>query len=705
MSQPTKSTTEPLFRGRTLAGILCLAALLAPAGASFAIRPEADTLAQGGRNFDARVDANARLRFAPAPDQLRAESDLRRSIRNLSVRYEPTTGAAKTISNNLGYLSEANLSQGPSLAVGMEFVHQNLTLLGLTTEDLADYEITDTVPSRVSGATHIYLRQTHEGLPVYNGQLQLHINREGRVISVNNAFLPNLAQAVNTTSPAITASQAALSVADHLGLEADVSTLSSSPIEARLMWLPIRGGEARLVWNFQVQTLDGNHWYDLTVDAVDGKVWTRFDWVSDAQYKVYEQPVLDPDHTTPAPPADARTTAVDPQDVTASPFGWHDTDGTAGAEFTIHRGNNTHAWEDSDANNSEPTGAEVEPDCGAALDCSFDPLDLTMDPATYEGPSTTNLFYWVNIIHDVQYLYGFDEMGGNFQANNYGNGGVGGDYIRALAQSGSGNCNANFSTPTDGGRGRMRMYNCANTTPRRNGDIDSIIIAHEFGHGISIRQVGGPANSSCLNNTQQPGEGWSDWLGLVYTATAADVATDGRGIATWLFGQASDGPGIRGQKYSTDPLVNTWTYESISGVGVPHGVGSVWSQAIWEVYWALVGAHGFGTDLHDAGGGFGNQRAMLYINEGLKNTACGPSFLDTRDGIIQAAVDNNGGEDVCRIWTAFAGFGLGEDATTAGANTQSATNGFAIPSACLLDPIFLDGFESGDTSAWSATAP
>ena len=30
---------------------------------------------------------------------------------------------------------------------------------------------------------------------------------------------------------------------------------------------------------------------------------------------------------------------------------------------------------------------------------------------------------------------------------------------------------------------------------------------------------------------------------------------------------------------------------------------------------------------------------MLYVNEGLKNTACSPTFTDVRDGIIQAAID------------------------------------------------------------------
>ena len=62
----------------------------------------------------------------------------------------------------------------------------------------------------------------------------------------------------------------------------------------------------------------------------------------------------------------------------------------------------------------------------------------------------TNLFYWNNIIHDVQYQYGFDEAAGNFQVNNYGRGGLGNDSVRAEAQDGAGTNNANFGTPPDG---------------------------------------------------------------------------------------------------------------------------------------------------------------------------------------------------------------------------------------------------------------
>ena len=54
------------------------------------------------------------------------------------------------------------------------------------------------------------------------------------------------------------------------------------------------------------------------------------------------------------------------------------------------------------------------------------------------------------------YLYGFTEAAGNFQENNFGKGGVGNDAVQANAQDGAGYNGANFATPPDGARPRMR---------------------------------------------------------------------------------------------------------------------------------------------------------------------------------------------------------------------------------------------------------
>ena len=624
-------------------------------------------------NHDARGDGVSAGAVQKAT-QLAAIETLRQEMPAAMATFDPMTGATRTLSSRVGYLSDGDpLRQTPDGA--MAWVEERLDLLGLTPEDLAEVEMTDRVVSRVTGATHFYFRQLHRGVPVYNGQLQINVNRDGRILSVNNAFVPDLAASVNALAAEIAPAQAVDALAASLSLPTEALETSA---DARLMFLPVGAGDTRLVWNFRAATADGASYFDANVDALSGRLWTRFDWVASDSYRVYPQPAESPNHVAPAPPADGRSLVNNPADTTASPFGWHDTNGVAGAEFTITRGNNVHAYEDRNNNNNPPP---VEVDCGAALDCDF-PIDLTQQPNQYIPAAVTNLFYWNNVVHDVQYQYGFDEAAGNFQVNNYGNGGAGNDDVRAQAQDGGGLNNANFLTLPDGNRPRMQMYLWAGN-PQIDGDLDNGIIVHEYGHGISNRQVGGPGNTGCLSNLQQPGEGWSDWLALAYTAETGDQGTDGRGIGTYALGQGTGGPGIRTQRYSTDPAINTWLFSTIgTGVAVPHGVGAVWAQGNWEAYWALVDEHGFDPDLYDANGGSGNQRAMLYVNEGMKNTACSPTFLDARDGVIQAATDNYNGEDVCLLWNAYAAFGLGVDATAVGPNSLQVTDGFRVPEEC-----------------------
>ena len=654
------------------------------------------------RSYDRRSLAQAAA-VTPRSAQTDALTALRQELDGSLIHgLDPVTGVTRSLSNPVGYLTAPR--PGDPSDIALDFVRSRATLLGLDAADLAELEVTDAVFSAATGATHVYLRQVHQGLPVFNATLQVHLNREGRISGVQNGFVPDVAAPLSSPAPAIDAAQAVSAAASHLNLPVRrqpsiasqpvgvqqktslvAADVSLTGIEAELMWLPV-GRRLHLVWRFQIHTLDGQHIFDITVDAESGgpvsdagRVITRFDWVSSDSYRVYRQPVESPQHTTPSPPAEARILATDPADPTASALGWHD---TGSASYTVMRGNNVHAYEDSDANDSPPGS---QPSCGASLNCDF-PVDLSQEPSNYRSAAIANLFYWNNIIHDVQYQYGFDEAGGNFQVNNFSNGGAGGDDVRAEAQDGSGTCNANFATPTDGGRPRMQMFLCDNVSPARDGDFDNGVIVHEYGHGISVRQVGGPGNSSCLNNNQQGGEGWSDWFALVYTAEVGDAGLDARGIGTYLFGQAADGPGIRPQRYSTDPLVNSYTYESINGLSIPHGVGSVWAQVLWEMYWRLVDDHGFDPDLYDSTAGAGNHRALLYVNEGLKNTACSPTFVDARDGVIQVAVDNFSGEDVCALWEVFAAYGLGTDAVSGGSNSTSPTNGFNLPASCLTPP-------------------
>lgn len=218
----------------------------------------------------------------------------------------------------------------------------------------------------------------------------------------------------------------------------------------------------------------------------------------------------------------------------------------------------------------------------------------------------------------------------------------------------------------------------------KDGSFDNGIIAHEYGHGISIRLTGGPETSSCLNNSEQMGEGWSDYFALMMTMYPGDEGTTGRGIGTYAVNQPTTGIGIRPTRYSTDMSINPSTYNRIKSVSIPHGVGYVWATMLWEMTWELIDVYGFDPDLYEGTGG--NNIAMRLVMEGLKLQPCNPGFVDGRDAILQADQILYDGANQCSIWKAFAKRGLGYNADQGSSNSvYDGTEDFSMPPSDVLD--------------------
>ena len=216
-------------------------------------------------------------------------------------------------------------------------------------------------------------------------------------------------------------------------------------------------------------------------------------------------------------------------------------------------------------------------------------------------------------------------------------------------------------------------------------DFDNMIIAHEYGHGISTRLVGGADNSDCLWNDEQMGEGWSDWFGLMLTQTASDLGTDGRGVGTYVTNEPNNGGGIRPARYSTDFAINDYTYGNTNSnsLSMPHGIGFVWATILWDLNWALIEEYGFDPNLKTGTGG--NNKAMHLVIEGLKMTSCRPGFVNARDGILAANQVLYGGADKCLIWKVFAKRGVGYSADQGDPNDRNdQIEAFNIPLECTL---------------------
>ncbi len=586
--------------------------------------------------------------------------------------------------------------------------------LGMVEADIVEYEITGYHTSKRSGITHYYIRQTHKGVPIHNAVMGIHIDANGELFTMNNQFLNNIESKINTEQPTLDARTAIMRVAQTMNydqselprLEEIKSTshsrqqtftkgsISHEDIPVQLMYQPMEDGTLRLCWDMSIAETKTPDWWSMRVDAQTGEILHKNNWTSYCQfgdvecaeeghvhhhapnvnietslnqpdsYRVFPEPIESPIHGS-------RQLVVNPADAVASPFGWHDTNGAAGAEYTITRGNNVLAMEDANGNN----GTGFSPNGGASLD-----FDFALNPGTNpnndpnRSAGITNLFYWNNLIHDVWYQYGFDEASGNFQENNYGRGGLGGDYVFADAQDGSGVNNANFSSPPDGSNGRIQMFLFTTANPQIDGSFDNVVIAHEYGHGISYRLVGGPANANCLSNSEQMGEGWSDWFGLIMTIEPGDTRTDFRTVGTYVLNQPTTGSGVRPYPYTTDMTANPDVHTDISAGG-SYDIGTVWCAMLWEMTWDLIDTYGFDADLHNGTGG--NNIAMALVIESLKLTPCSPGMLDARDALLQADQALYNGANECLIRKAFARRGLGDNASQGSVNSASdATNDF-----------------------------
>jgi hypothetical protein len=238
-----------------------------------------------------------------------------------------------------------------------------------------------------------------------------------------------------------------------------------------------------------------------------------------------------------------------------------------------------------------------------------------------------------------------------------------------------------------------------------DGDFDNGIIAHEYGHGISTRLAGGRNNSSCLQNTDQMGEGWSDWFALMLQIKPGDVGTSKRGIGTFVSMQSTDGLGIRDYPYSTDRAINPMTYAQTNKYqymdkdGVEqteiHGTGSVWTTVLWDLTWAYINKYGYDDNKYTGIGG--NNKLMRIVLDGIKLMPCSPTFVSARDAIIAADQAITGGKDYCMIWGVFAARGLGVNASAGDGNIgNDQVEDFAAPAVGPNCVLAVNDFESNE---------
>jgi len=561
-------------------------------------------------------------------------------------------------------------------SISRDFLADHTAMFGLNRNQILEMKLKNEDNDR--GTTFLNYEQMIDGIPVFQGQVQVAINAEGRVISINEGLV--IPDAGINTTPRLSEGEGMQRAFQLAGRQAPASfdmmetrlargdrAVYRNPLgenrenilsEMRIMRV---GPRAVLAWHSYVD-VGPNEWYEILVDANTGAMLYRYNLYADAaQGTVFRENGLG-----------GRTLESFVGDTTINTAaGW------MGAS-TVTTGNNVDAYLDTDANNQpdaiNAAGLQNGRAFSSIQDFSF-PFTLGVDPRTQRAASVANLFYFNNIMHDFAYLLGFTEAAGNFQTNNFGRGGTGNDPVRAEAQDGSGTNNANFGTPPEGSSPRMQMFLFTRGTTDLNDDrdasFDGDVVLHEYGHGISNRLVGGPANTSCLGGTQAGamGEGWSDY----WAATFYNNGVIGEFVTNNLT------RGIRRAAYTVpaNPVHDSYADLGAGGFEV-HSDGEVWAATLWDLRQTL-----------------GAAIADRLVLQGMKFTPCSPSFLNARDGILTADQNLNGSANRCAIWRVFARHGMGVSAQGNNGTTHVAATD--IPQDCNgggATTIFFDDFET-----------
>ncbi|WP_329807226.1 T9SS-dependent M36 family metallopeptidase [Flavobacterium facile] len=777
-------------------------------------------------------------------------------------------------------------SQSPNQKI-QSYINENYNKLNISTSDVSNWIIESETSSETTGITNYLVMQTYNNVKIDNSYIYFWI-KNGAVINSPEGFITNVSSKINTANTTLGVVEGFSSALTKLNESNFASSIISSDknkykltngaltedlVSAELVYFPNQDGSLILSWSYEFYTQNGDHLWKVKIDATNGNLLEKIDLVHNCSFgpkhdhfnctnkmKSFDSNTLFKDQTVNAlltpgttnyrvipwnyesPNHSARqlitnpeaATALAPLVVAASPNGWHNSSATVGGStstllYGYTRGNNVFAY--SDYNNTNPAAPTTYANAssGTYPNLTFDHVygGTSVAATSYINAATTNLFYQNNIMHDLWYQYGFNELNRNFQVSNYGRGGSQNDAVNAEAQDASQGTtptlnNANFSTPTDGGKPRMQMYlwdigptpryltinspasiageylasnnvfspgnvaimpspgivqdlvlyqdgtpdasdgcevavnaaalsgkiavirrgicpfvnkvknaqiagavaviivNNDNANPNQllnmggadatitipaifvsynvgeaiiaqmllgtvngkikndptgfinsDGDFDNGVIAHEYGHGISTRLVGGGAGMS--GSAEQPGEGWSDWLWLMMQIKSGDTRNDARGIGTFVENQATNGPGIRQYRYSTDMAVNPHTFASTNAMwyndatsGLDrvdvHSVGSVWCVMLWDLAWNYIEKYGYDANIYNGTGG--NNKVMRLVIDAMKITPANPSLIQCRNAIIQADVNTTTGQNYCLIWETFARRGLGVNATS-----------------------------------------
>jgi hypothetical protein len=616
-------------------------------------------------NFDVRLPgsvlADGFVLRAPDADRRALAGEFLRRHPGAALRWDGMSGAPRWWAAEPGRALSAPAAGRPE-AVVRQFLDARAIWIGLATAELRDLGVSSVVPAPDGGARVHFLQRAH-GLEVFGARMLVTVGGDGSVRSLGGSVYAGVerpgeptieaAQAVRYAVenvypdlPFVGSAQIVLDERERC-IEFSEEPAFARPPRARLVLFPERDG-ARLAWEVRIAEHGFLTDYTILIDAGTGDLLFRRNATlyADARVLLGGHPTPQGEEFAPEP----YTLVTIPDSTPESPQGW-----ISGAGTSLD-GNNAISHLDFPG---LPGLSEVS----SIYDYSF---------GTQES-SLVTAWYWVNDAHDRFYAAGFDEAAGNFQQDNFGRGGLGGDPMGVVAWSTGSRDNAFYIPAPDGEAVSVNMLwmSCEfcgdhDSYPENGGErpgaFDRSVLVHEYAHGVSTRMVGGPAEVSCLYGTQSGalGEGWSD----LFAASFHDEPHDGDYFLEGL-------GWVRGLRHDRQ-----YQHMCEDGGCTVHGDGMIWGGALWDLRNSM-------TALDPANGIRDFERIIV---EGMAETPCFPTMLDARDGILQADTLLFGSSHHQLIWNAFAARGMGEAASSTGEDDVAPVADFTVPSGLECTP-------------------
>jgi subtilase family serine protease len=665
------------IQSRVTAAVVYLALLAIPHVAGAQQQPTPDTGVLP--DFDIR---SVQPMAAPPAAEIASGLERLRAQRPTSVaRPDPRTGAARVLFARRGVLSDP--TQGTARSIARRFLAEHADALGLNAEDVRGLVPAREYTTARTGLRHVTWTQVVDGIPVFDAVVTVHVGPDGSIHRVTSSAGRT---SMRQSAAAIAAEDAVRLAAVHVRPELTLTparvrgpagrtratSFARGPfaqdIEADLTYFPF-SGQLRLAWRVALEPEGFPQAYDLLIDAESGQLLYRRNRV------VYA-------NGSGRVPQSTATATQEPRRPDPRPLGEEGADDCP-PPANYHLRSLSTPFRDpasvlGNAGRLSGNNARVyrglAPFEGALG--WFDGSEWLFDfPFNTADSAETSLFFATNFVHDFFYDLGFDEAAGNFQIDNFGRGGTGGDPVIALARA-NGRNNATWRTAPEGESPTMSMFLWDGTgcwaqdvdgdgTLDLDGDYDLDIIVHEFHHGVTFR-----LNTSWSGvEAGAIGEGGGDFF--AYSVNGDTTLAE--------YSRAGGIRRVNGKTYGD------WACYFFGLICSVHDNGEIWANVLWDARERFRIDQVGGTEAAGI-----DESHRIYI-DGLKLSPPSPTMLDMRDAMVQADAirnpDGGRGANFCRLWESFAARGMGVNATDTTQNLYNQVGqDYTVPDGCAPPP-------------------